>query len=109
MTQKNRKTQEQKDEEARILEARRKKIEEDKYLFTRVFNSADGKRVLNVLMKRCKYQSPISSTVADGSLSTENMIHNAALQGLYLWLRKQINNPEVLIAAEIVGFDNPQE
>jgi len=92
---KNRRTEEQEDAIARLEEERAIKTAEDAGIINRTFSTEDGRKTLRLLMQRCKYQSPVTFQVDGGGISTENMIHNGALQGFYLWLRKQIN-PETL-------------
>ena len=54
---------------------------------------------------RMCYQSPVTTQGADGVIHTENLQHNAALQGMYLWLRKFVSR-DTLIAVEINGIND---
>jgi hypothetical protein len=100
MTIKNRQTPEQKEQAAEKAAALKIKQKEDAGIFTRTFATEDGRKALRIIMGRCCYQRPVSFMTADGGINTNNMIHNGAMQGFYLWLRSQINNPEVLISVE---------
>lgn len=94
-----RKTKEQLEKEAELKERFAKLAEGQKRDFSITFGTPEGRRTLRAIMARCKYQSPI--TWADeGKVYTENLVHNSALQGLYLWIRQQIDR-ETLIAVEI--------
>lgn len=101
MKPKNRKTDEEKAFEAELEAQKKIKREEDAGIFTRTFATSDGRKALKMIMQRCCYQKPVSFMTDDGAINTNNMIHNGAMQGFYLWLRKQINNPEVLTSVEI--------
>ena len=82
-----------------------KRQERDSQVIRKTFDTEDGRRCLKLIMERCKYQSPITYVSDDGVIHTENLQHNAALQGLYLWLRKNIND-DTLIAVEVIGLDD---
>lgn len=98
------------DEERELREAQeasqKAQQEKESLILRRAFGTADGRRALQIIMKRCKYQSPITAVTADGVIHTENLQHNAALQGLYLWLRKYVDK-DVLAQVEVTGF--PEE
>ena len=105
MTVKNRMTPEEKAAAEKLDEERQIKRDEEAGIISRTFSTEDGRRTLRILMQRCRYQSPVSFATDGGRISPENMIHNGALQGLYLWLRKQIN-PETL---KLTEFEQPTE
>ena len=96
------KTAKDKDKEKAAIEGKK-----DAQAIANTFATEDGRRCLLLLMKRMKYQSPISAT-ADGVIHQDNLVHNAALQGLYLWLRKYIDKP-TLIAVEVEGLEESKE
>lgn len=98
-----RKTKDQKAEEARVKQLIAKRAKRDAQILDKTFSTDSGKRALKILMERCCYQKPVSATDAGGALNENNMIHNGALQGFYLWLRKQIN-PKTLSIVEIEGI-----
>ena len=98
-----RKTPEQKVEEAREKALLIKRAKRDQQILDKTFSTDSGRRALKILMDRCCYQKPVSAMGSDGKLSTENMIHNGALQGLYIWLRKQIS-AKTLASVEVEGI-----
>lgn len=97
-----RKTPEQREAEKEQKEKLRREAEANSQAIRRAFATSDGRRCLKQIMDRCKYQSPITA-VTDGKIAEENLIHNAALQGLYLWLRKHVDD-ETLIDVEVRGI-----
>ncbi len=69
--------------------------------FNRTFSSQEGKRVLKWLLDYCGYSQPLSAYGREsGLVLKENIIHNAALHGLYAQLRKFLQE-EILIDVEI--------
>ena len=98
-----RKSKEQKELEKTNKELQRRRIERESQAIRKTFATDEGRRCLKQIMDRCKYQSPITTVSADGVVHSENLQHNAALQGLYLWLRKHVDN-ETLIAVEVQGI-----
>jgi len=98
-----RKTPKQIAETIRQKELSIKRAKRDAAVLDKTFSTDSGKRSLKILMERCCYQKPVSAMGSDGKLSTENMIHNGALQGFYLWLRKQVN-AKTLVSVEIEGI-----
>lgn len=99
-----RKTDEQKQEEARQKVLITKRAKRDSMVLDKAFSTDSGKRALKIIMERSCYQKPVSALGSDGKLCTENMIHNGAMQGFYLWLRKQIN-PKTLAMIECEGLE----
>ena len=87
------------------LEAVKAQAESDAQCIRRTFNGADGRRTLKLLKERMCYQSPVTTHTKDGLLASENLQHNAALQGMYLWLRKFISR-DALISVEIPSERN---
>ena len=81
-----------------------KRIERDAQCLRRTFESEDGRRALSLIMAKMCYQSPVTTQTKDGTLRTENLQHNAALQGMYLWLRKFMSK-ETLMAVEVIGIE----
>lgn len=82
-----------------------KRVARDKAVVRNTFATDDGRRCLKILMDKCCYQAPVSHRCADGILHSENLQHNAALQGLYLWIRKHIDK-DTLIAVEVEGLQD---
>ena len=103
-----RKTEEQKIEEALERAKTQAEYERSSKIIGECFSTGAGRRTLRMIMERCKYQSPITSVDNEHRISTENMIHNGALQGFYLWLRKQVNI-ETLIAVENRGLEEDEK
>ena len=107
-----RKTKEEQDQEEqdKILEKKQAAIEaqKDGQALRNTFATVDGRKALLILMKKMKYQSPITLVTHDGVIHDENLQHNAALQGMYLWLRKYIDR-ETLIAVEVDGLEEGTE
>ena len=98
-----RKTDAEKKAEALAGALKAKRLKRDSQVIAATFHSDNGKRALRLIMDRCNYQKPITYVDNAGKICTENMIHNAAMQGFYLWLRKQID-PETLILVENKGL-----
>lgn len=90
-------------EEKRELAIRRTQLEAQ--VIRKTFATGDGRRCLEILMKRLKYQSPVTNLSEDGVLHTENLQHNAALQGFYLWMRQYIDK-DTLVAVEVRGLED---
>ncbi len=86
------------------LDLAMRRIERDAQCLRRTFESEDVRRALTLIMKKMCYQSPVTTHTADGILRTENLQHNAALQGMYLWLRKFMSK-ETLMAVEVIGIE----
>jgi len=100
-------TDEQKEAEATSLEVLSKELEKNRRVIAATFDTDNGRRALRMIMERCNYQKPISYRDGDGIVNINNMIHNGALQGFYLWLRKQIDT-ETLIKVENKGLDEDE-
>ena len=88
------KTPVERETEAALKEAAKVRAKEDAQLFSRVFSTGDGKRVLIMIKDRCCYQSQITMK-ATGGVDVNGTLHNAALHKHYLWLRQHIS-PEIL-------------
>lgn len=59
--------------------------------FSVVFSSGEGRKALKWIMDYCGYQIPMSAMNRQtGEILEANIIHNAALHGLYADLRKFI-------------------
>ena len=86
-----RKSPEQKEKEAELKAAQALKAKEESQLYSRVFSTGEGKKVLAEIMKRCCYQNQIVVSTANG-VDVNGTLHNAALQKHYVWLRSKINN-----------------
>lgn len=86
-----RKSPKQKETEAEKKESASLAAIEESQRYSRVFGTADGKKVLRDMMLKCCYQTPITVTSTIG-VDTHGMIHNAALHKNYVWLRSKINN-----------------
>ncbi len=68
----------------------------------RAFATADGRIALREIMHRCNYQAQITAQAQGVGVDTNAMVHNAALQKHYLWLRQFIDR-DTLISVEIDG------
>lgn len=105
----NRKTPEQLEEDKKKKEQQSILSKKDGRDIAETFGTDAGRRALKWIMTRCKYQSPITWT--DGSKIHEgNLVHNAALQGLYLAIRTHVDK-ETLALVEVYGLeeDNTEE
>lgn len=106
-----RKTPQQLDAEAKIKEKQKElqeaRIQRDSAVLKRAFSTEDGVHALKLIMGRCMYQNPITYVHA-GLVDKDSMVHNAALQGLYLWLRKHLDR-ETLIKVEIDEIEETLE
>lgn len=68
----------------------------------RAFATYDGRIALREIMNRCNYQAQITVTAQGVGVDTNAMVHNAALQKFYLWLRQHVDR-DSLISVEIDG------
>lgn len=102
-----RKTEEQREREAILKEELQKKHERDSKVISETFSTDAGRRTLRLIMERCCYQKPITFIDNETRVNKDNMIHNAAMQGFYLWLRKQIDR-DTLIAVENKGLEEDE-
>jgi len=103
-----RKTKEEKDLEEFKRQKQQELLERTEKVMTETFSTTAGKRALRMIMERCCYQKPITFVDNETRVNTDNMIHNAAMQGFYLWLRKQIDR-DTLIAVENQGLEEDEE
>lgn len=99
-----RKSKEQKAKEAKQKDLNEKRAKRDAKILDKTFSTDSGKRALKIIMDRCCYQKPVSALDSGGRISTDNMIHNGAMQGFYLWLRKHIN-VKTLRTIEVEGIE----